>query len=116
MEVVLLDGLVIIATAKNAHSDLFWALQGGNGQFAIVTRFWVRAVVEPSKAEVGRVLAIHARPLSRISLMGFAIICRYYWITPKDVPKARENVVDFFNSNQDPVRALPSHQFAPLFG
>lgn len=42
MEVVLLDGLVVMATKNNAYSDLFWALQGGNGQFAIVTRFWVR--------------------------------------------------------------------------
>lgn len=51
MEVVLLDGLVVIATPKGPYSDLFWALQGGNGQFAIVTRFWVRASSSSSSKE-----------------------------------------------------------------
>ena len=39
-EVVLMSGEIVIATKTNKYSDLFWALQGGQGQFGVVTRFW----------------------------------------------------------------------------
>ena len=53
MEVVTMAGDVVLATKTNQHSDLFWALQGGNGQFGIVTKFWQEAVPEPEHTEVG---------------------------------------------------------------
>ena len=37
-QVVLADGSIVEANREN-HSDLFWALRGGGGQFGIVTRF-----------------------------------------------------------------------------
>ena len=37
-QVVLVDGTIVIATKQNQYSDLFWAINGGNGQFGIVTR------------------------------------------------------------------------------
>ena len=33
VEVVLMSGATVLATKTNAYSDLFWALQGGGGQF-----------------------------------------------------------------------------------
>ncbi|KAL9608736.1 MAG: hypothetical protein Q9167_006454 [Letrouitia subvulpina] len=47
MEIVLMSGQIVYATKTNAYSDLFWALQGGSGQFAIVTKFYQEAAPEP---------------------------------------------------------------------
>lgn len=48
MEIVLMSGEIVYATKANAYSDLFWALQGGGGQFAIVTKFYQEAAPEPT--------------------------------------------------------------------
>ena len=48
LEIVLMSGDIVYATKTNAYSDLFWALQGGGGQFAIVTKFYQEAAPEPT--------------------------------------------------------------------
>ncbi|KAJ7053070.1 hypothetical protein C8F01DRAFT_560532 [Mycena amicta] len=44
VDVVLVDGTLVTATATNKYSDLFKALKGGANRFGIATRYEVRAV------------------------------------------------------------------------
>jgi FAD/FMN-containing dehydrogenase len=78
LEVVLMSGRIVLATRTNRYSDLFWALQGGGGQFGIVTTFYQEAVPEPASSEFG------------------------IWIVARDSwERARQNTVEFFTSNKD---------------
>ncbi|KAM3551025.1 hypothetical protein MY1884_007948, partial [Beauveria asiatica] len=83
MEVVLPSGQIVTATKANKHSSLFWALQGGSGQFGIVTRFWQRAVVEPKRSTIA-----------------------FYYIKDADVSRLRRQVVEFFKTNKDPFSVV----------
>lgn len=83
MEVVLADGTVVTATKANEHRDLFWALQGGSGQFGIVSEFWQEAVPEPKTSTLG-----------------------FYYIDDADVPRLRQQVVSFFKDNKDPFSVV----------
>ncbi|KAK8143507.1 hypothetical protein G3M48_007156 [Beauveria asiatica] len=83
MEVVLPSGQIATATKTNKHSSLFWALQGGSGQFGIVTRFWQRAVVEPKRSTIA-----------------------FYYIKDADVSRLRHQVVEFFKTNKDPFSVV----------
>ncbi|KAI4823132.1 FAD-binding domain-containing protein, partial [Aureobasidium sp. EXF-8845] len=53
LEIVLMSGKIVPATNTNEYSDLFWAIQGGGGQFGIVTTFYQEAVPEPTSSEFG---------------------------------------------------------------
>nr|AGK29874.1 FAD-binding protein [Volvariella volvacea] len=44
LDVVLVDGTLVTATATNQYSDLFRALKGGANRFGIVTRYEVTAI------------------------------------------------------------------------
>jgi FAD/FMN-containing dehydrogenase len=44
LDVVLVTGKLVTATATNQFSDLFRALKGGANRFGIVTRYQVKAV------------------------------------------------------------------------
>ncbi|KAF7194458.1 FAD-dependent monooxygenase CTB5 [Pseudocercospora fuligena] len=46
-EAVLANGTIVQAS-REQHPELWWALRGGGNQFAIVTRFWLRAHPEGS--------------------------------------------------------------------
>ncbi|KAK3181494.1 hypothetical protein K4F52_007204 [Lecanicillium sp. MT-2017a] len=83
LEVVLPSGETVIARKNNEYADLFWALQGGIGQFGIVTRFWQEAAPEPKKSSLG-----------------------FYYINDEDVPRLRNQTVDFFNNNEDPFSVI----------
>lgn len=83
LEVVLPSGQIVMATKTNAYADLFWAMQGGSGQFGIVTRFWQRAVPEPKRSTIA-----------------------FYYIKDEQVPRLREQTVDFFNYNDDPFSVV----------
>lgn len=83
LEVVLPDGKIVIATKHNCYSDLFWALQGGGGQFGIVTRFWQEAVPEPKTNTIG-----------------------LYYINDDDADRLRKQTVHWFNENQDPYAVV----------
>ena len=60
-EVVTADGSVVQATADGPHADLLWALQGGGGNFGVVTRFDLALhPVGPSVYFCGPVYALDA--------------------------------------------------------
>jgi FAD/FMN-containing dehydrogenase len=83
LEVVLMSGKVVLATRTNKYSDLFWAIQGGGGQFGIVTTFYQEAVPEPTSSDFG------------------------IWIVARDSwEQARHNTVEFFGSNNDPFSLM----------
>ncbi|MBN9316659.1 MAG: FAD-binding oxidoreductase [Devosia sp.] len=58
-EIVTADGDILVADAEH-HSDLFWALRGGGGNFGVVTRFRFRLHALPSF--VGGPLILPATP------------------------------------------------------
>ncbi|GAB7356224.1 hypothetical protein MBLNU459_g7044t1 [Dothideomycetes sp. NU459] len=79
VEVVLMSGEMILATKTNNYSDIFWALQGGGGQFGIVTKFYQEAVPEPKSSRFG-----------------------VWVVAPDSWARAQENTVNFFEDNKDP--------------
>ncbi|KAK2591879.1 hypothetical protein QQS21_010431 [Conoideocrella luteorostrata] len=83
LEVVLPSGEIVLASKHNRYSDLFWALQGGSGQFGIVTRFWQEAVPEPKKSYLG-----------------------FYYIDDNDVERLQNQTVKFFENNKDPFSVI----------
>ncbi|KAI5270805.1 FAD-binding domain-containing protein [Aureobasidium subglaciale] len=83
LEVVLMSGKIVLATKTNRYSDLFWAMQGGGGQFGIVTTFYQEAVPEPTSSQ-----------------FGIWVVARESW------ERARQNTVDFFRSNNDPYSLM----------
>lgn len=83
VEVVLMSGEIVLATKTNRYSDLFWAIQGGGGQFGIVTTFYQEAIPEPTSSEFG------------------------IWVVAKDSwDRARQNTVEFFETNDDPFSLM----------
>ena len=85
IEVVLPSGKVVLATKKNEYSDLFWALQGGGGQFGICTTFYQEAVPEPP----------------------FVTVAAYFLPTDAATSaQAISNTVDFFAQNKDPFSLM----------
>ncbi|GAM89247.1 hypothetical protein ANO11243_072840 [Dothideomycetidae sp. 11243] len=83
MEVVLMSGEIVNATKTNQHKDLFWALQGGGGQFGIVTTFYQTAAAEPKTVDVG-----------------------FHVIDDAHLPMARHRTVKFFSTNKDPFSLM----------
>jgi FAD/FMN-containing dehydrogenase len=51
LDVVLVTGKLVTATATNEYADLFRILKGGSNRFGIVTRYEVRAVHTGTKDE-----------------------------------------------------------------
>ncbi|KAK2023009.1 FAD-binding domain-containing protein [Colletotrichum zoysiae] len=83
MDVVLMDGTLVTATKANKYADLFWAIQGGGGQFGIVTKFYQKAALEPK--------------LSHFHL----------WVVANESEtQAQENTATFFESNTDPFTLM----------
>ncbi|GAB7338882.1 hypothetical protein MBLNU457_5565t2 [Dothideomycetes sp. NU457] len=83
MEVVLMSGQIICATKTNQYSDLFFALQGGGGQFGIVTKFYQEAAREPLVSEIS-----------------------IWTVANSSVEQAKQNTVDWFNNNDDPYSLM----------
>ena len=83
VEVVLMSGDIVLATKTNQYSDLFWALQGGNGQFGIVTTFYQEAVPEPQESQ-----------------LGFWVVNQTSW------SQAYENTAEYFATNDNPFSLI----------
>lgn len=79
LEVVLPSGEIVLATKTNHHSDLFWAVQGGSGQFGIVTKFYQKAFRTPSTVKVG-----------------------FHVIANRSVAQSFRNTESFFRRHKDP--------------
>lgn len=83
LEVVLPSGELVFATKTNQHSDLFWAIQGGSGQFGIVTKFYQKAFQTPSAVKVG-----------------FNVVAN------GSVPQSFRNTESFFRQHSDPFSLM----------
>lgn len=83
LEVVLPSGELVFATKTNQHSDLFWAIQGGSGQFGIVTKFYQKAFQTPSAVKVG-----------------------FHMVANGSVPQSFRNTESFFRQHSDPFSLM----------
>ena len=79
MEVVTPTGKLVTATPKNSYSDLFYAINGGNGQFGTVTKFFVRSWPTPSRNQLASV-----------------------YVADADLPRIYSNIVSWYKNNKDP--------------
>lgn len=79
LEVVLPSGRIVLATKTNQFLDLFWAIQGGSGQFGIVTKFYQEAFRTPSAVKVG-----------------------YYVVANESSAQSYRNTEVFFREHSDP--------------
>jgi FAD/FMN-containing dehydrogenase len=69
LDVVLVDGQQVTATATNQYSDLFRALKGGANRFGIVTRYEVDAVhtgTKEDKMYFGGIITVSYPTSSRV--------------------------------------------------
>lgn len=85
IEVVLPSGKTVLAMRNNQYSDLFWALQGGGGQFGICTTFYQEAASEPPSAIVAVYLLLNDTATGQ---------------------QAMSNTVDFFAQIKDPFSLM----------
>jgi FAD/FMN-containing dehydrogenase len=83
LEVVLPSGEIVFATKTNQHSDLFWAIQGGSGQFGIVTKFYQKAFQTPSAVQVG-----------------------FHVIADRSAAQSFRNIESFFRRHSDPFSLM----------
>ena len=79
MEVVLPSGQLVTATPKNSYSDLFFAIDGGNGQFGTVTKFFVLSYPTPSRNQLASVR-----------------------FEAEDMATAHANIAAWYKNNKDP--------------
>jgi hypothetical protein len=101
---VLADGTIATVTASGRYSDLYWALQGGGSNFALVTRFDLQTFPLPSalRAEARIVRAPTTKDLYLNTLLDFtlngdidphaAVIPVIRW-EPKDTTPSYESTI-----------------------
>lgn len=123
MEIVLMSGQIVYATKTNEYSDLFWALQGGGGQFAIVTKFYQEAAPEPVGTVplifLSRTIKVRRLILVTDCTIGVYVIsddsmeqwetdcCYIKAIRYANIrSRARRNTIDFFEKNTDPFSLM----------
>lgn len=83
LQVVLPSGELVFATKTNQYSDLFWAIQGGSGQFGIVTKFYQKAFQTPSAVKVG-----------------------FHVVADRSVAQSFRNTESFFQQHSDPFSLM----------
>jgi len=77
VDIVTADGKLLRASA-NEHSDLFWALRGGGGNFGVVTNF--EFTLHPIGAQVAIAMPIYAMKSAREVMSA----CRNYMVNAPD--------------------------------
>jgi FAD/FMN-containing dehydrogenase len=110
-DVVTPDGMLLAASATE-HSDLFWALRGGGGNFGVVTSFEYR--LYPVASTVGGLL-VYPLERARSALAVYrdfapnapdALTCHAGLLTLPDGTRVIAFVVAFVGSAQDAERVM----------
>ncbi|KAF9041704.1 hypothetical protein BDP27DRAFT_1409392 [Rhodocollybia butyracea] len=125
LDVVLVNGTLVTATADNEHADLFRALKGGGSRFGIVTSYklypvhtgtnseksWISASIMYPNSSAEAVLNATARYVQNVQDPNAVILVTFLSLITAGIVEPLVSVNAFYNISGSNTSSLPSTIF-----